>query len=274
MTTSVLNAKPQRAMAIAAHPDDIEFLMAGTLCLLKERGWEVHYMNLSTGNCGSLQTGPEETRRIRLEEGKNAAMTLGAKFHPPICDDLEILYTVPLLRKVAATVREVAPTVLLVHSLQDYMEDHMIAARLAVTAAFARGMPNFQTDPLREHIGGDVTIYHAMPHGLRDGMRRRVRAGLYVNTESTQMQKRAALAEHRSQKEWLDQSQGMDSYLDAMDKMAQEVGVLSGAFTFAEGWRRHSHLGFCGEHADPLRKALGELCCINSEYEASLEEGR
>ena len=45
---------PERsAIAIAAHPDDIEFYMAGTLLLLKQAGWKIHYLNLSSGNCGS-----------------------------------------------------------------------------------------------------------------------------------------------------------------------------------------------------------------------------
>ncbi len=30
------------AMAIAAHPDDIEFFMAGTLLLLKQNGYQIH----------------------------------------------------------------------------------------------------------------------------------------------------------------------------------------------------------------------------------------
>ena len=30
-------------MAIAAHPDDIEFLMSGTMMLLAEAGYELHY---------------------------------------------------------------------------------------------------------------------------------------------------------------------------------------------------------------------------------------
>ena len=41
-------------LAIFAHPDDIEFRAAGTLLLLKQRGWEVHYCNLSNGNVASL----------------------------------------------------------------------------------------------------------------------------------------------------------------------------------------------------------------------------
>src|SRR6185369_1352086 len=32
------------AIAIGAHPDDIEFYMAGTLVLLKRAGWEIHYL--------------------------------------------------------------------------------------------------------------------------------------------------------------------------------------------------------------------------------------
>jgi N-acetylglucosamine malate deacetylase 1 len=39
------------------------------------------------------------------------------------------------------------------------------------------------------------------------------------------------------------------------------VGAMSGRFEYAEGWRRHLHLGFCSELADPLPAVLGELAC-------------
>lgn len=39
-------------MANAGHPDDIEFQMAGALLLHMEAGLEIHYLNLSNGNCG------------------------------------------------------------------------------------------------------------------------------------------------------------------------------------------------------------------------------
>ena len=48
------------AFAIGAHPDDIEFYMAGTLLLLKQAGCEIHYMNLASGNCGSVHDGAAE----------------------------------------------------------------------------------------------------------------------------------------------------------------------------------------------------------------------
>jgi LmbE family N-acetylglucosaminyl deacetylase len=250
------------AIAIAAHPDDIEFVMAGTLLLLKQRGWEIHYFNLSTGNCGSIRYNDAQTRRLRLAEAKRAARILGAHFHPPIADDLEIFYDNKLLRRVAAVIREARPSIVLTHSPQDYMEDHMNTSRLAVTAAFARGMQNFWTAPRREAVEGDVTVYHAMPHGLCDGLRQKIFAELFVDTSSVHATKLAALAEHRTQQEWLDVSQGLNSYLRTMEDASRTIGKMSRRFRHAEGWRRHSHLGFCAVDGDPLRKVLLPLTAL------------
>lgn len=258
------------ALAVTAHPDDIEFLMAGTLLLLRQAGWEIHCLNVATGNCGSSQYNAAQTRAIRRREAQEAARRLGAHWHPSLTDDIEIFYEDRLLRRLAAAVRDVRPDIVLTHSPQDYMEDHVNAGRLAVTASFVRGMPNYRTVPRRAAIPGDVTLYHAMPHGLRDGLRRLIIPGAYVDTTEVQSAKRHALAAHSSQKTWLDSSQGMDSYLDAMDQMARSVGKMSRRFAFAEGWRRHSHLGFCAEQADPLRAALGKRYLANPAYERLL----
>jgi len=262
-----------RALAIAAHPDDIEFVMAGTLCLLREAGWEIHYLNLSGGNLGGVDRSAAATARVRRREAQAAAKVLDAVWHPPFCHDLEILYDTPTLRRLCAIVREVAPRVILTHSPEDYMEDHVNAARLAVSAAFARGMPNYRSTPARPAIAADVTIYHASPHGLRDGMRRRVRPGAFADTTAVHERKRAALACHASQRRWLEASQGMDSYIRTMDAISREVGKLSRRFKHAEGWRRHSHWGFCAERADPLRQALGRNYLVSAAYERSLEAG-
>lgn len=245
------------ALAVAAHPDDIEFLMAGTLLLLQERGWDIHYFNLSTGNCGSASIPAAQLRRKRAAEARVAAGILGAKWHPPIADDLEIFYDDSLLRRVAAVVRRVRPTVVLTHALSDYMEDHMNTARLAVTATFARGMPNYRTRPVVAPYSGDATVYHAVPHGLRDPLGRPVDVGVWVNTSRVQARKREALAAHASQRSWLDASQGMDSYVQAMEDFSLELGRRSRRFTHAEGWSRHNPLGFCAADADPLKESLG-----------------
>jgi LmbE family N-acetylglucosaminyl deacetylase len=261
------------AMAIGAHPDDIEFMMAGTLLLLKRSGYEIHYMNIASGSCGSAVHSAARLRVMRSNEGRNAARILGAVFHRSLVDDLEIYYERRTFKRLAAVIREVNPGILLIPSPQDYMEDHTNACRLAVSAAFARGIPNLKTIPHRKPVVGEVTLYHAMPNGLRDPLRRRIIPGAFVNTTGMHKLKSEALAAHRSQQDWLDRSQKMNSYLRTMDGFSREVGRLSRRFKHAEGWRRHLHYGFGDESADPLREALGGDCLINQHYELALEKG-
>lgn len=260
----MVNAKS--ALAIAAHPDDIEFGMAGTLLLLREAGWQIHYLNLATGNCGSNRHSSSETIKRRGKESRAAARVLGARYHPPFLNDLEIFYADRPLRKLAAIVRAVQPSLVLTHSPEDYMEDHTNTCRLAVTAAFARGMPNYRTLPSRPAFDHEVTVYHAMPHGLCDGLRRRVVPEIFVDTSTVQPQKLAALACHQSQQDWLDTSQGMNSYLQTMEELSAAIGSMSKRFRHAEGWRRHSHLGFCAPDADPLTATLKDRAYINRAY--------
>src|SRR2546426_5339859 len=258
------------AIAIGAHPDDIEFYMAGTLLLLKRSGWETHYLNVGNGCCGSAQYDARQTRVVRRSEAKRAAKVLGAQFHESLCNDLEIFYELNLLRRLAAVIREVKPSVILTHATVDYMEDHTNTSRLAVSAAFAHAMPNFRSVPPRSVAEYNVTVYHAMPHGLRDPLRRLVAPGAFVNTASVQGIKRAALAAHKSQRNWLDVSQGLDSLSAKIDEMGRAVGKLSKKFQFAEGWRRHLHYGFSASDVDPLREALGKDYVVNQGYERGL----
>lgn len=243
-------------LAVAAHPDDIEFLMAGTLALLRKAGWSVHYLNLSTGNCGSAHVPASRLRVVRRREAQAAAKVLGATWHAPMADDLEIFYTDALLRRLAAVMRRVRPKVVLTHALADYMEDHVNTARLAVTAAFARGMPNYRTVPRVSAWSGEVTVYHALPHGLQDPLGRSVQPGAWVDIGSVLEVKRQALACHGSQGSWLETSQGMQSYVASMIDLARAAGRQSGVFEYAEGWTRHSTLGFCGAEVDPLATVL------------------
>jgi LmbE family N-acetylglucosaminyl deacetylase len=252
-----------RAFAVAAHPDDIEFMMAGTLILLGRAGYELHYMTVANGSCGSERLDAGAIASIRRQEAMAAASLVGATYHESLVDDLEILYELGTLRRLAAVMREVGPQILLTHWPDEYMEDHSNTSRLACTAAFARGMPNFRTDPARPGIDGPVTVYHAMPYGLRDPLRRNVRPEMWVDVGDVIGEKRRMLAMHESQKAWLDASQGIDAYLDQMDEMCAQMGQLSGQYGYAEGWTRRLHLGYCADEADPLGDALAGRCHRN-----------
>jgi N-acetylglucosamine malate deacetylase 1 len=245
------------ALAIAAHPDDIEFVMAGTLLLLRDAGWQIHYLNLSDGNMGSTVMTAAQTARVRRREAQAAARLLGAKWHASFCPDLGIFYTEKNIRRVCAVVRQTKPSVVLTHAPADYMEDHMMTARLTVTGTFTRGVPNYRSVPPRPASLEPCVIYHAMPHGQCTPLRVPVQPEIFVDTSGVHARKREALACHASQKEWLDATQGMDSYLGTMDGFSRKLGKLSRRFTHAEGWTRHLHFGFGAEEDDPLRDVLG-----------------
>ena len=247
------------ALALAAHPDDIEFVMAGTLLLLRDAGWSIHVMNISNGNMGSTVMTAAQTASTRRKEAQAAAKLMDAKWHAPICSDLSIFYTEENIRRICSVVRAARPTVVLTHALSDYMEDHMITARLAVTATFARGVPNYRSTPQRTPALEPCVIYHAMPHGQCTPLREPVKPELFVDTTSVHAVKRAALACHASQKEWLDKTQGQESYLTTMDGFSRALGKQTKKFTHAEGWTRHLHYGFGAEDDDPLREVLPRL---------------
>ena len=263
------------AMAIACHPDDIDFGMSGTLMMLKKAGYEIHYMDVANGSLGTAEYTYEEIVKIRREEAMNAAKTIGAVFHEPLCDDLQVYYTHELLSKLVPIVREVAPEIILTHGPYDYMEDHTNTGRLAVSAAFCRGMQNFLCATPADIVTNDVRVYHSMPHSLTDAMRRPVVPEIYVNVSEVIDQKVAGLVCHISQKNWLDVSQGKDAYITDLLNKGEHFGKLSKHYKYAEGWVRHSHVGFCSPDFNPLVDALQGTndCFVDPEYEIRLQNG-
>ena len=240
------------AFAIACHPDDIEFMMAGTLTRLKEDlGYEIHYMNIANGSLGSEVYKAEELIKIRREEAVNSAKLMGAVYHESITNDLEVFYNSEQLAKVVAEIRKVKPQIVLTHGPYDYMEDHVNAGRLATSAAFCRGMMNFRnvTEPM---FSDEIAVYHSLPLSLKDQLNKPVIPDVFVDVTGVIEKKRAFLTCHRSQKEWLDASQGMDAYLDDMQNRCEAMGKLAGFCDFAEGWIHHNPCGFCAEDFDPL----------------------
>jgi LmbE family N-acetylglucosaminyl deacetylase len=259
----------KRAFAVGCHPDDIEFMMAGTLIQLKEAGYEIHYMNVANGSCGTNQYDRDTIVRMRRQEAIDAAAIIGAIYHESLVDDLKVFYVPEILARMTAVMREVAPEIVLTHGPYDYMEDHVNTGRVAVSSAFFRGMTNADCEPYVKETAQNVTIYHSMPHCISDPLRNPVIPDLYVDITSTMAVKREMLAQHRSQKDWLDVSQGNDAYLDDQAERGRIFGEKSGKFDFAEGWIRHNSVGFCGPDDNPLVDALGDKVLVDPEVAKS-----
>jgi LmbE family N-acetylglucosaminyl deacetylase len=69
----------RRALAVAAHPDDIDFGASGTIALWVEQGWDVHYVIVTSGQRGVQDVDQDihEFGRLREAEQRAAAHVLG-----------------------------------------------------------------------------------------------------------------------------------------------------------------------------------------------------
>ena len=56
------------ALSFLAHPDDAEFLCAGTLIRLADAGWTIHIATATPGDCGTMNHDRWEIRSIRTRE--------------------------------------------------------------------------------------------------------------------------------------------------------------------------------------------------------------
>jgi LmbE family N-acetylglucosaminyl deacetylase len=241
------------ALSVLAHPDDAEFLCAGTLVRLRQLGWEVHIASMTPGDCGSTQHTPEEIAQIRRAEGARAAALIEATYHCLEERDLLIFYHERPLERIVRLLRTVRPRLLLTHSPQDYMIDHEMTSTLVRAAAFGAPAPNFCRDrnhpPALDHI---PHLYYCDPIEGKDSLGRPVEPGFRIDISSVIETKAAMLAAHASQREWLLKHHGMDQYLQAMRDWSARRGTEAGV-RFAEGYRQH--LG----HSYPQNNLLGQI---------------
>ncbi len=235
-----MNPMSHTILAILAHPDDAEFLCAGTLIrLIREHGCNVHIASMTPGDCGSVEHPPLEISRIRREEGARAAKRIGATYHCLEERDLLVCYNEATLEKVTRLFRHVQPSIVFTHSPSDYMLDHEMTSTLARAAAFAGPIPNFLVDrqigPVLPHI---PHLYYCDAIEGKDPLGRDVVPGFRVDISRVIDEKAAMLSDHSSQRDWLMKHHGMDHYVTAMRelgaKRGQEMGVA-----FAEGFRQH-----------------------------------
>ena len=142
-------APPTRALAIGAHPDDVEFGAGGTLARWAATGTDVHLLVLTDGSKGTWNADDDLVRLIetRVDEARDAAKTLaGATVHFGGFVDGELESGVDVRRVVCATIRTVRPDVVLGHDpWQRYRlhPDHRHAGWATVDGIVAARDPHF-----------------------------------------------------------------------------------------------------------------------------------
>lgn len=120
-----------KVLVVAAHPDDVELLAAGTLGLLRADGHELWLAHMTVGDKGGQQA-PDELARIRGEEARQAATLLGSEAFGGVTGDLELYRTAEHTARVAELVREVEPDVVFTHGVRDYHPDHRVTGQIVL----------------------------------------------------------------------------------------------------------------------------------------------
>jgi LmbE family N-acetylglucosaminyl deacetylase len=226
-----------RIASIHAHPDDAEILAGGTLALLAQAGHVITIVTMTPGDKGSDILGPEEIAAVRRVEAMTAAAMIGADYLCAEFRDMEIFSDDASRRRVVELVRQLRADIVIAAAPSDYLADHEAASVLVRDALFAAQLPNYRTDspPLTEI----PALYFMDPiEGLdRDG--RAVSRDFAVDIGETFEIKKAMLAAHATQRDWLKRHHGMDNYLISMETWTRERGRTSGC-TYAEGFRQYT----------------------------------
>jgi len=248
-------AGPKTVLSFGAHPDDAEFMCAGTLALLHKKGWEIHISTMTPGDCGTVEYSREEITRIRRAEAAKSAALLDGSYHCLECGDAFIMYDRRTLLKAIELVRKVRPTIVFTLSPTDYMVDHETASRLAQTACFCCGVVNIET-PGAEPFEPVPYLYYMDPVEGKDNLGEAVKAGTIVDVTGVMDTKEQMLCCHESQRNWLLKHHGMDDYVMMMKAFAETRGAEVGC-GFAEGFRQH--LGHAYPQDNILKSELGDL---------------
>ncbi len=248
-------ARRKVAMSLMAHPDDCEILAAGTLALLAQKGWDIHIVTMTPGDCGSSELNPEQIAAVRRAEATAAAAAIQARYYCLESRDLYVTFDESTLRRAVSLTRHIAPSLVLTHSLNCYMMDHEITARIARSATFGYAIPNTTTGAIPAGAAVPHFYYADAIEGM-DALGAPIEPSLFIDVSHTMETKTDMLKAHASQREWLMNHHGMDHYVQSMRQWCAKRGAQVGV-SYAEGFRQH--LGHAYPRDCILREELGDL---------------
>lgn len=109
-----------RALAIVAHPDDLEFGAAAAVARWTRQGKDVAYVMVTSGEAGIDALAPEECRAVREQEEIESARIVGVSAVEFLgFPDGTVEYGLPLRAAVAEAVRRHRPDVVVTGNFRD-----------------------------------------------------------------------------------------------------------------------------------------------------------
>lgn len=131
-----------RALAVVAHPDDLEYGCASAIAAWTESGREVTYLLVTRGEAGIDGMNPTECAALREREQRASAEVVGVRQvefldHP----DGVLEYGLPLRRDIAAAIRHYRPELVITTNHRETwpggflnMADHRVVGQATLDA--------------------------------------------------------------------------------------------------------------------------------------------
>jgi LmbE family N-acetylglucosaminyl deacetylase len=227
---------PKIVLGVGAHPDDVDFMAAGTLAKWAAEGAAVHYLVLTDGSSGSADPSADSQQLVAMRKAEQDAAAeavgaVGSKFLDYTDGQLEI--TMELKKDIIRAIRELKPDVVITFDPSMIYDaalgfinhpDHRAAAQATLDAVF----------PLaRDHMSFPELIAEGyQPHKVATVLLSNFsKQEFFVDITSSIDKKIAALAAHASQ------MPDMDAVEKRMRDMAASTGGKAGC-AYAEGFVR------------------------------------
>jgi bacillithiol biosynthesis deacetylase BshB1 len=129
------------ALAIAAHPDDIELSCSGTIIKLTDKGLPVGILDLTRGELGT-----RGNEKIREKEAKEAAKIMGVNIRENLgLPDGKIQVTMENKIELIKIIRKFQPEIIFSPYWVERHPDHENTSRLVREAWYLSGLEKFKT---------------------------------------------------------------------------------------------------------------------------------
>jgi N-acetylglucosamine malate deacetylase 1 len=175
------------ALAIAAHPDDVELSAGGTLIKLAWMGYKTGVIDLTRGESGTRGT-PE----IRAKEAERAAQLLGLSVRENLdLGDARVWANEESRVKLVRALRRLRPRVVFTQFWEDPHPDHAHTSQLVREACHVSGLVKYDSESGQERWRPSCIAYFLFP--------RAVAPSFIIDISETSERKWEAIQAHASQ---------------------------------------------------------------------------
>lgn len=219
-----------RILAVGPHPDDIEFMCAGTLAKYTKRGDKVIMAIVTNGEVGSSTLSKEEISKIRRREAEASASVIGAELIWMDFPDEFLFDNETTRRAFIEMIRRAEPNLIITCPSDDlYHPDHNTTGKIVNDVALMGTIPNIKTES--PPCTDTPYLYYADAVGGVNFL-----PDEYVDISDVLEIKKQMLSMHKSQESWLKDEYDITP-LEFMEITARFRGIQAGC-RYAEAFRK------------------------------------